>query len=633
MLRLLAVLTLLATPALSQDDPLIEWGWTESTGAAAGYIEDAACAECHADKAESYAEMGMAKSFRAAHDAPQIETFDGLPFHHEPSDRWYDVRREDGDYIFRRWRVAPDGSEVDVWERKADWIVGSGHHVRTFLYQTDDGALFEIPLAWYTQGAYWQMNPGFEFADHQGINREITRRCMACHNALPQVPEDSDAAGRPEVFPHELPEGLGCQRCHGPGAAHVRAALSGAEVETVRSEIVEPGKLPKERLYSICYGCHMQPTVAVNPPLRGGRGIYSFRPGQDINDYLTHIDITDAGRDRGDRFEINFHPYRLEQSACFQQSQGELGCLTCHDPHVKIKPAERAAHYRAACLTCHETGENALPVMASGVHPQIDADADCTTCHMPERRTQDVIHVTMTDHRITRDPGDLSALTAMIPKVPAEVSAVRLLRPGTLSETETVIQNRLAILSTTGGTADYAVDDLEKALKDTDWPHADAWLELASGQLALERFPDALATVKRVLARDPGNPEALNMRGVAYQRLGLLEPALTAMDAALAASPGNVKLMYNKAVMLARDGQYADARALAREITRLRENHWPAWRLLAQIESAEGASAEAIEVYLETLAINPTAPDTREPMIRLMNENGRAGEAARHALP
>ncbi|MFW2541980.1 tetratricopeptide repeat protein [Primorskyibacter sp. 2E107] len=633
MLRLALFLAFLAVPAHAEEDPLAAWGLSESTGAAAGYVADSACAECHADKAETYADMGMAKSFQAASGADVIEDFSALPFFHAPSQRWYDVRLDNGDYIFRRWRIAPDGTEVDVWERKADWIVGSGHHVRTFLFQTTDGALFQIPLAWYTQGGYWEMNPGFEHADHQGVNRDVVRRCMACHNALPEVPEGSDAAGQPEVFPHELPEGLGCQRCHGPGAEHVRAALSGAEVETVRAEIVQPGKLPKDRLYSICYGCHMQPTVAINAPLRGGRGIYSFRPGQDVNDYLTHIDIIDANRPKADRFEINFHPYRMEQSACFQQSQGELGCLTCHNPHVKIKPAERAAHYRQACLSCHETDDQALPVMASGVHPQIEAEADCTTCHMPERRTQDVIHVTMTDHRIQRDPGDLGALTAMIPKVPAEVISLGLLRDGSLSETETVIQNRLAILSGTGRQADYAVDALEAALKASDWPHADAWLELAKAQMALERYPAALSSVREVLARNPGNPEALNIRAVAFQRLDLQEPSLSVFDEALRATPDNIKLLFNKAVVLARADRFDEARPLVQKIIALRENHWPAYRLLAQIESAEGASGAAIEAYLQTLAIKPDAPATRAPMIELLKQNGRAGEAARHVVP
>jgi tetratricopeptide (TPR) repeat protein len=60
-----------------------------------------------------------------------------------------------------------------------------------------------------------------------------------------------------------------------------------------------------------------------------------------------------------------------------------------------------------ACLSCHErlTG------------PPHTANADCAACHMPKRRTEDVIHAVMTDHKIVRrpPPGNLLAPRREIP--------------------------------------------------------------------------------------------------------------------------------------------------------------------------------------------------------------------------
>jgi tetratricopeptide (TPR) repeat protein len=626
-----------ATPLTAQtvSDPLAEWDLRETTGAAAGYVADAACAECHADKAESYADMGMARSFYRPSGDNVIEDFTALPYFHVPSGRYYEMWRDGDSYHFRRYRLATDGTRVDIFARKVDWILGSGNHVRTYLYQTADGALFEFPLAWYAQDRKWEMNPGFEFADQMGVQRQVRRRCMACHNAYPEVPKGSDLEGRPDLFPHDMPQGLGCQRCHGPGARHVRKAIAGSEGDAViRAAIVNPGRLPRERLYSICYGCHMQPTVSVNAPLRSGRGIYSFRPGEDVADYLTHIDIDDATRPKSERFEINHHPYRLEQSRCYQESNDALGCLTCHDPHVKIKPAERAAHYRKACLSCHTLDQDGQPEMlTSDPHPVIPPEADCTTCHMPERRTQDVIHVTMIDHRITRNPGDLAALIAPIEKTPTLVSGVELLRKGTLSGDEAAIQNILAIYSNTARRVDYATDALDRILNSTGWRNAEPWLELTLSHFALQRYGDAERAARALLARDPDNPHGREVLALTLNRLGRKDEALAVFETLLRDHPDVARAHFNYAILLAGSANWEPAMSAAQTALALRDNHWPSHRLIGQIETAQGNEAAAIEAYLDALRDEPRAPRVRELLIDLLHKAGRTDEAARHTLP
>src|SRR5205814_2224838 len=55
-----------------------------------------------------------------------------------------------------------------------------------------------------------------------------------------------------------------------------------------------------------------------------------------------------------------------------------------------------AQKYRERCVACHAS------VTVAG-HPASDG-ADCASCHMPRRRTEDAVHVIMTDHLIAREP-------------------------------------------------------------------------------------------------------------------------------------------------------------------------------------------------------------------------------------
>src|SRR5262249_47674857 len=85
------------------------------------------------------------------------------------------------------------------------------------------------------------------------------------------------------------------------------------------------------------------------------------------------------------------------RSACFVKSEGRLGCTTCHNPHDVPRGAEAAAHYTSVCRQCHSAAFDQLA--AAGRHTK---SADCLGCHMPKRRTDDAVHVVMTDHYIQR---------------------------------------------------------------------------------------------------------------------------------------------------------------------------------------------------------------------------------------
>ena len=190
----------------------------------------------------------------------------GNPFFHQASGTWYAMVKRDDTYFQRRWRVSPAGQEIHVHESQIDDVMGSGNRVRTYLHRTARGALIELPLAWYSEnGGTWAMNPGHD-RDYMLPPRTIAYECMFCHNAYPRIPAGHDEPGSEPVYSGALPEGIDCQRCHGPGGNHVRTAqTAGSSVADIRKGDREPGppdrRAPDGGVHAMPSGNH-QPAAA-----------------------------------------------------------------------------------------------------------------------------------------------------------------------------------------------------------------------------------------------------------------------------------------------------------------------------------------------------------------------------------
>ena len=540
----------------------------------------------------------MARAFRRPRPESDIEDFAAPPFLHKASGQTMRIVRQDfgGDkrLVFRRWRLDGTGKPADVLEQPIDWILGSGDHARTYLYQTPGGELYQLPLAWYSQTRSWAMAPGFDRPDHEGIRRRVRRECVFCHVSYPDLPAGADAYGSPQAFPASLPEGIGCQRCHGPAAEHVWLALGGIGVrEEIRGSVFNPARLPPGRRDEVCQTCHLQPSVVLPGVRRFGRGDFSFRPGEPLADYLVQVDVEEEGRRPADRFEINHHPHRLRQSRCFLASGGALSCLTCHDPHRKVPEEERAAHFRAACLTCHK------PVPTASHAPE---PGDCVSCHMPKRRTQDVVHVAMTDHLIRRQPGGPELLAPLEETTPV-LTDVRLPGPaapaGALGEVY-----RAAAVVRMSSTAD-AVRHLEKMLAVARPAEPDPWLDLGQGLLRRRQFAAAEQTLAGILARNPGHPLALQWMALAKAGQGKTEEAVELLRKALSAGAERAETEYNLGRLLQTSGKSREAAVHFELSLASRPNLVEGWYHLGEIHAAEERMADAVACWRRALAIDP----------------------------
>jgi len=605
--------------AAPEAEPLSALGFSVTGGAAPGYVDDKACGLCHSDRYRSYQEMGMARSFARPRPERLIEDFTA-DFFHEPSGRHYEMIERDGELTFRRYQIAADGEPINIFEQEIDWILGSGYRSRVYLYQTPLGELYQLPLAWYPQNQSWGMAPGYDRPNHSGVLRWVRRECMFCHNAYPEVPAGSDAYSALQTYPHELPEGLGCQRCHGPGAEHARLALGGElDDATLHGAIVNPARLSPQRRNDVCYECHMLPAVNMAWVRRFGRGDYSFRPGESLADFMVQLDPQEAGRDRSERFEINHHPYRLEQSRCFREGD-DLSCLTCHDPHRKVPPEERAAHYRTACLRCHE--------IADCGEEHTGAASDCVACHMPARRTQDVVQVVMTDHWIRRRPGGPELVAPLAESEPVMVGVDFLWPERTPEGPDGEVYRAIGVLRAGGGAE--AVDWLQKSLAAaTVQTELEPFYELVKGQLRLKRGEAAQRTVTEILERDPEQPLGQEWLALTRAGLGDREQAIRVLRGTVKNHPDRPVAHLNLGIFLFEEGKTEEAIDVLLRTVELRPNQVAAWFYLGNAYAALDRHQEAVAHYRRALEIDPRHSRAYLAIGHALLARGQRGEALR----
>jgi tetratricopeptide (TPR) repeat protein len=416
-------------------------------------------------------------------------------FYHKASNRHYAIAGG----VMKRHQVDGEGRRVNEIERTVTLAIGSGNHAITYVHRTAQGRLFELPVSWYAKLRGYEMSPGYERADHFDFRREISEACLFCHSN-----------GR-------APTAIGCERCHGSAAAH----------------LAKPGRgnIYVSKSVETCLQCHLETSSSsfLDSLRRPGREVFSYRAGEPLGDYKLYF-----APPKDERFEINHAGYRLLQSRCFQESEGRMTCVTCHDPHSARVMAN-------SCQQCH-----------SKPHTQ----EDCAPCHLPKRAAADAIHVNMTDHRIDRRPHaddtpyagrlvdfytradaislerantrepSVEALQRFLSANPADAglwaalgnALVRAGRPGEAvaalgkaSSRDTSAQTYLAVAYAVQGDAKKALEILEKAVADNP-DHALAWINLGITHEALGNRAAARAAYDKAVVLQPDSAEARRRR-------------------------------------------------------------------------------------------------------------------------
>ena len=436
----------------------------------------------------------MGRSFFKPSNANTIEDIAGRPeYYHRLSDSHYRMTTRNGQYFQRRWQLDATGKEINVEEVKIDYVMGSGNHARSYLHRTERGMLIELPLGWYPdKGGEWGMVPGSD-TQHPQTRRFVSYKCMFCHNAYPEIPATNVAPGSDPVFPGELPQGIDCQRCHGPGGEHVRTLG--------RSGIVNPAKLTPERRMEVCMQCHLETTSGRIPAVlqRFDRGTFSYLPGQPLADFAISFDHA-PGTGHEAKFEAVSSVYRLRQSRCFLESNGKLECATCHDPHRAPRGEEALKFYSRACLSCH-----------TSKHPEgvVATSADCISCHMPKRRVDDAPHVVMTDHLIQRR-APANALAEFAERPPEEYHGeVVPYYPSPLPDTAENDLYRAVAQVGLGNNVASGLPELVRLIDDAKPREAEFYMVLGDGWKSEGRTQEAAAAYRKAWQLKPDSARAM----------------------------------------------------------------------------------------------------------------------------
>jgi hypothetical protein len=521
---------------------------------ATGYVGNQACARCHASIYDSYARTPMAHA-----SGPATENMVPAEFVHTKSGVHYRIYPEDGAVWLSFERSADPAA---TGKRQLLYSIGSGRRGRTYLFAVDD-FVFESPVNWYAGRHRWDMAPAYGEVHEIPLNLPAYPECLRCHASGMNLPLE----GTENRYPAPLftQDGVGCERCHGPGAAHAQGAA-----------IVNPVKLSPERRDAVCMQCHLEGNAGIE---RAGRSAYDFRPGDILDDYIRHYVIA---RDQASGLGANSQFESLAQSKCKIKSGDSMSCMSCHDPHSSPAEPERASYFRGKCLACHGA--------AFGLkhHPR---QQDCTACHMPSSSSADISHVEVTDHRIRVRP-QLSeqTLSAQLLQDPvASKPALRLVPFPYSKEADTDIRDQaLAWQSLANGGLPEAAPEAERSLrKAAQQAPADpailgglAFIELNHG--ALDR---ARTLYEKALALDPNQLDARTNLGVIEARSGHISHAIELWKTAFDRAPGRSSIGMNLALTLCEEGQTEEAKKYVSRVLRFNPDLSKAKKLLQHLNA------------------------------------------------
>jgi hypothetical protein len=409
---------------------------------------------------------------------------------------------------------------------------------------------------------------------------------LFCHANRAELVRGTVNSYRPTIMSNG--PAIGCERCHGPGALHIDRPASGDD--GLSPTIVNPRDLQPSLREAVCEQCHLKGRVRVE---RIGRRAADYRPGLPLDEFMSVFVEPEATS--GDGRSVG-QVEQMHASRCYRASRGQLGCISCHDPHRLPSPSERVAFYRGRCLACHKGGPGcSLPEETRRAQ---DAEDSCIRCHMPRSPLADIAHIAETDHRILRQAGERSTAPGALPP-PAP--------------------DRLPLVSFHGEPIDAhgridAERDLGVALsvagEELRGPAGARLCELAVARLesALQARPDDLA------AR-----EAL---GAALAVLGRSGESLTAMEAVLAREPGQERALDVATLMAARVGRFDDALAFARRALAVDPSTSAHHVALAQLSAQRRAWQEAVDACRAALRLNPADLSARRLLVLSLAQSG-----------
>ncbi len=342
----------------------------------ARFVGAASCAACHE---QIFRDQNASRHARTFFHKEQVSA---IAFPPRP------ITDPGNDRVSHAFHKRDNGLEVEtrgdghIYQTIVDYAFGSGDRGLTMVGHDSAGRPLEFRLSLYPDRVGWDVTtgqavqPGQQDALYQGrsLAADELRHCIGCHFTNPRAiltatgPESSDRA-------------IGCERCHGPGGNHLKATASNDFTSNPDADlaIARPSLTSGPAIVGLCAECHSQKKAGV-----------VLKPGSPE--------------------AIRFQGTTLTWSRCYNESNQQLDCLRCHDPHRNAET--RAQWYESRCLQCHSSAgaaanRAATPASAADAGRRtscpVQPAAGCIGCHMPKLATP-VAHTLFTDHFIRVHP-------------------------------------------------------------------------------------------------------------------------------------------------------------------------------------------------------------------------------------
>lgn len=411
------------------------------------FVGSAVCVGCHAAEHDSWW-RSYHRSMTQTPDARSVAP--RLPVRLELDGRTYELTRQESGAIdvhgpdLHRWAaiVADVAQRVGQGEqptallaraardlprvRRELVLVTGSHHYQAFWVEGGAGReLRQLPFVYLLDPAIPEEERWLPrrdaFLQPPDALPHVARwnaNCVQCHSVggRPQHSEEPAPAGTYDTSVADF--GIGCEACHGPGAAHVAHYQSPVTRYVGRGaprDIVNPARLDAARSSAACGQCHSYFVPRDAEEWWSDGFADSFRPGDELDgarlvlDYELHRDVPGLiSRDLDSVFwpdgtiRVGGREYNgLVKSPCFATTDDErrIRCVSCHSMHAS-DPEDQLAEGMdgpRACTQCHTT--LAERVEEHTHHAPSSPGSDCYNCHMP--RTTYALLKGIRSHRVT----------------------------------------------------------------------------------------------------------------------------------------------------------------------------------------------------------------------------------------
>lgn len=487
------------------------------------------CAGCHAAIYRKYMASGMARTSGRTGSGGFRESFETAEF--EGNSAQFRISADYG-FSFRKGDVEAT--------RKADWFVGSGAQGRSYLFSVG-GFLYQAPVSYYSLSRRWGVSPGYERNRTVDLTRPVEPACLQCHASRPRP-----VAGTQNRFgsPPFLEDGIGCERCHGPGRDHIMRMTANRKAS--QRGIVNPAKLDAGRRDSVCAQCHLTGAARIARARRT-----PYRPGDRLQDSLAVFVWSGAGSE----VTATSHFEKLAQSSCKKISGDKLWCGTCHHPHGGPRDTN------VACSHCHDT----RPTVCT---------QKCVDCHMPKSQTRTGEHIAFTNHSIPRRPDVAPSSRGNV----RELASFWKIEP----DSRDLAMGYAVVAPGEPAVRQLALDLLQSAVQRApdDWPVVS---QLAQFYDRMRREDQAMELCERIVVGDPSNTAAAANLAIYYVKRGRTAEAIRLWDGVLKLNPAQTGVRMNLAVALYQSGDRPAAVAALRTALEYDPGHDGARRMLSEM--------------------------------------------------